>query len=190
MHRGAFFGGLESEVIHEPVEVVAVVLHTLLEAMGFCYENAALFIDGKSAGRVNVRGGIGGEDFDYGAIGNRKSGNGFVGNQTVLVGLAGSGGAREFWFGEIGEEEVVDIDKAPGSAFGIDDANAGGLSFKLGDVPNDGAHGEIILAGGFVGEFAIDEKLHGGLSGVISSRDQEGDVGKLDFEFGGSERAG
>jgi hypothetical protein len=46
----AVVGGLGGEVIVEPVEVASVVLDPEGEAVGFGYEDAALFVDGEGGG--------------------------------------------------------------------------------------------------------------------------------------------
>ena len=118
---------------------------------------------------MDVGRGVVGEDFNFGAVGNGETGNGIGGNEPIFIGIAATGGPGKFRFGEIGEEDVIGIDDTPGSARGIDDAELSRFPFESRDVPNRGAHREVVLAGGFVGDFSVDEELDGCFAGVLAS---------------------
>ena len=118
---------------------------------------------------MDVGRGVVGEDFNFGAVGNGETGNGIGGNEPILIGIAATRGSGKFRFGEIGKEDVIGIDDTPGSAFGIDDAELSRFPFESRNVPNRGAHREVVLAGGFVGDFAVDEELDGCFAGVLAS---------------------
>ena len=118
---------------------------------------------------MDVGRGVVGEDFNFGAVGNGETGNGIGGNEPIFVGIAATGGPGKFRFGEIGEEDVIGIDDTSGSALGIDDTELGRFPFEPRDVPNRGAHREVVLAGGFVGDCAVDEELDGCFAGVLAS---------------------
>lgn len=56
---------------------------------------------------------------------------------------------------------MVGIDNAPSAGFGIDDAETGGLAEVVGKGPDDLAHREVVLTGGFDDDLTVDEELDG-----------------------------
>ena len=58
MHGHAIISRHGRDVIHEPVEVISVILDATAETVGLGCEDTTLLIDGKRGGRVEARGGV------------------------------------------------------------------------------------------------------------------------------------
>ena len=189
VHGHAVIGGLRGDVIHEPVEVIPVVLDAKAEAVGLGGVDVALFIDGECGGRIESGGLVIGEDFYGCAIGDGEAGDDIGGDEAFFVELSVFFGGRELGVRVVGEKEVVGIDDAPSAAVSVFNADLGFLSLEVGSAPNYGAHEEVVLTRVLHLDFSIDEELDGGFSGVTSARDEKGEVGEVDGELGRGERA-
>ena len=83
---------------------------------------------------------------------------------------------------------MVDQNVASRRGVGIDQSNAGLLSFQVADLPSVRPELIVVLAHLLAEDLITDEELHGGLALHASSADQEADRGLLDREGGRGER--